>query len=328
MINILVVGLGSMGKRRIRCLKELGCANIMGFDLREDRREEAKEKYMVEVVGNIDSAMIDKTDAIIISTPPNKHNEYIKLAIEKRKPALVELSVILDGLEELNNLAKKQRVLIAPSCTTWFHPAIKDIKNLVISGKYGKVTNFSYHCGQYLPDWHPWENVKDYFVSEKETGGCREIISFELKFITDIVGFPKNITGFYGKTMDVGANIDDTYVICMDMDGSYGSMTVDVVSRCAIRSLILNMEYGQILWRWDENIVRLYDAVNQRWINHTFSQGQSVENYNQNIREDMYIEETKAFIEAVNGKGKFPNNLDKDIRILGLLQEIEGKCTK
>ena len=314
-----------MGKRRIRCLKKLGYDCIVGYDLRDDRRREAAEKYDVKTIGNLDNLVLNESDAIIISTPPDKHNRYIGLAIENKKPAFVEASVILEGLQELNHLAKKQNVFIAPSCTMKFHPAIKDIENIVRSEQYGKITNFSYHSGQYLPDWHPWENVKDFYVSNKETGGCREIIPFELTWITDVVGFPQNITGFYGKTMDGGADIDDTYVISMDFGDCYGSMTVDVVSRYATRSLILNMDHGQILWRWDENIVKLYDAVNQRWIYYRSPEGEAAERYNRNIIEDMYIDEIKSFVDAIDGKDKFPNSLDEDIEILKLLQKAEGK---
>jgi len=100
---------------------------------------------------------------------------------------------------------------------------------------------------------------------------------------------------------------------------------VDVVSRYATRSLILNMERGQILWRWDDNVVKLYDAMNQRWINYTGPQGQTVEGYNRNIIENMYIEEMRLFSDAVDGKGRFPNSLNEDIRILELLNELEGR---
>jgi len=324
-MKFLIIGLGSMGQRRVRCLRSLGYEGIVGCDLREDTRGKVKEKYKIEVASNIDNVVLKSTDVIFISTPPDKHNEYIKLAIEKGKSAFVEASVILGGLEELNKLAKKQSVLIAPSCTMKFHPAIKDIKNIVASRQYGKVTNFSYHSGQYLPDWHPWESVKDFYVGRKETGGCREIIPFELTWIVDILGFPKNAVGFYGKTMNVGADIDDTYNISLDFLGAYGNLIVDVTSRYATRSLILNMELGQILWRWDENMVKVYDAISQRWIHYYYSQGQAAEGYNKNIAEDMYIEETSSFINAVEGKGTFPNSLDEDIKVLRLLCKLEDK---
>lgn len=327
-MKALIIGLGSMGKRRIRCLKALGQTDILGYDPREDRRQESETLYQVKTTGKLDSEILGNTDVMIISTPPDKHNQYIKLAIENKKPAFVEASVILEGLKELDAQAKKQGVLIAPSCTLRFHPAIKDMKNIVSGGKYGKVTNFTFHSGQYLPDWHPWEMVKDFYVGNKETGGCREIIPFELTWLVDIVGFPNRIASFYGKTMDVGADIDDTYLITMAFGSALGSMTVDVVSRYALRSLILNMEQGQILWRWDETVVRLYDAINKRWINYNYPQGQAAGGYNQNISENMYIEELATFIKAGCGEGQWPNSLEEDIKILELLNQLEGRLKK
>jgi predicted dehydrogenase len=46
-MKCLVVGLGSMGKRRIRNLRALGLADIVGVDPRADRRDEAAQKYGV-----------------------------------------------------------------------------------------------------------------------------------------------------------------------------------------------------------------------------------------------------------------------------------------
>jgi len=179
-MKFLVIGLGSMGKRRIRCLKALKHEDIVGFDLKEERRKEAETKYKVNTTNKLTSNILNEIDAIIISTPPDKHAGYIKIAVDNRKPVFIEASVISKGLEELNNSAKKNNVLVVPSCTMKFHPAIKEITDIVVIKKYGKVTNFSYHSGQYLPDWHPWENIKNYYVSKKETGGAREIVPFEL----------------------------------------------------------------------------------------------------------------------------------------------------
>ena len=59
-------------------------------------------------------------------------------------------------------------------------------------------------------DWHPWENVTDFYVSNQETNACREMVPFELTWIVDIFGYPEEIIGCYGKTMNVGADINMT----------------------------------------------------------------------------------------------------------------------
>lgn len=322
-MKFLVIGLGSMGKRRIRNLQSLNAGEIVGFDLRVDRRKESEEKFGIQTIEDIHQADLKYFDAWIISTPPVIHNQYIKLAIEHRKPAFVEASVILAGLEELQQFAQSNNILIASSCTLRFHPAIKEIKRIVKDKTYGNVTSFSYHIGQYLPDWHPWEDVKDFYVGEKKTGGAREMVPFELTWIVDILGFPKEVRCLYGKTMNVGADINDTYAIAMDFGGVLGSMTVDVVSRYGTRNLLLNMERGQLLWRWDEQEIKVYDAESQKWISHSYTQGDAAAGYNKNIAEDMYIEEMQAFLNALQGKKVFPNLLKEDIKVLQLLHTIE-----
>jgi predicted dehydrogenase len=322
-MNFCIIGLGSMGKRRVRCLKALGQHNIVGYDQREDRRNEARSLYNIDTVGELGALDFSRIDACIISTPPDKHAEYMRLCLKNNRPAFVEASVVLEDLRDIEREAEEKKILIAPSCTLRFHPSIRDIKSIVTSGAYGKITNFSYHAGQFLPDWHPWEKVADYYVSKKEVGGGREIVPFELTWIVDTIGYPEKITGFYGSTMDVGANIDDTYVICMKFTQGFGSLVVDVTSRYAVRSLILNMERGQIAWRWDENIVRLYEADSQRWVNYHPPLMQAAEGYNKNIIEVMYIQEIDTFIRALSGNTKFPNSLEEDIKVLELLERME-----
>lgn len=323
-MRFLQVGLGSMGKRRIRCLKRLGYEDIVGFDMRDDRRKEAEAKYGIKTISELDKIDFKEINAMIISTPPDKHDEYIEFAIKMKKPAFVEASVVLGKLEELEKKAKKEQVAIIPSCTLKYHPAIKEIIEIVKGGHYGKVTNFTYHCGQYLPDWHPFENIKNFYVSKKETGAAREMVPFELTWLVELVGFPKRISGFKGKAINLGVDIDDTYVMTMESkNGAFGVINVDVVARYATRNLILNLEYAQILFRWDENVVKVYDARNNRWIHYFYSQGQAEEGYNKNIAEDMYTNELNAFIQAVTNKKSFPNSLEEDIAILKCLQKVE-----
>lgn len=324
-MKFLIIGLGSMGKRRIRNLQALHTGTIIGVDLRDDRRKEVEEKYNIKTIKNLQDVPIDLIDAVIVSTPPDKHDFGIQYAIDNRKPVFVEASVVLGKLEDLQALARKKHVLVCPSCTFRFHPAIQIIKKLVVSGTFGKVTNFSYHMGQYLPDWHPWEKLSDCYTSKKETGGAREMVAFELTWLTDVVGFPKRIVGFFGKTISMGVDIDDTYAFSLDCGGKYGTVTVDVVARYATRRFLLNLEYGQILWSWDDPFIRIYGAKKKKWSSRSYQKGTAAKGYNKNIAEDMYVDEMRAFINAIKGKRQFQNTLSDDINVLKLLYSVEGQ---
>lgn len=324
-MKFLVIGLGSMGKRRVRNLKALGYSDIVGFDIRNDRRKEVSEYYGIDTISDLNN--FSDFDAVIISTSPDKHNEYIRWAVERQKPSFVELSLVIQDLPELNEMAKSKKVIVAPSCTFRFHPSVRIIKQLVQSSTYGKITNFIYHSGQYLPDWHPWENIKDFFVSKQETSGCREILSFELHWMIDSIGKPEKIIACGDRTFGFDIDTDDTYAVWLKFNNFIGLLLIDVVSRFATRSLILNLEKAQIRWNWEDKMVRLYEADNKRWINYFEHGVQAETEYNKNIIENMYIEELSTFIDAVKGIKPFPNTLDDDIEILSILEKAEQTNT-
>ena len=243
MSKYLVIGLGSMGKRRVRCLRALGVSadDIYGLDKRTDRCEEAKEKYNIRVVEDENQIDFENIKAVIVSLPPDKHHIGAEIAIKHNLPVFIEASVVKKDVEEIKEKGKTN-IFIAPSCTLVYHQMIKKIKEIVDSGEYGRVSNFSYHSGQYLPDWHPWENVNDFYVSNRLTGGAREIVPFELTWIINMFGFPKGIKGYFRKTMDIGCDIEDSYACTIDYGNMIGNFLVDVVAKMQpeICLLILN----------------------------------------------------------------------------------------
>lgn len=323
-MKALVIGLGSMGRRRIRCLKHHGISDITGFDLRADRRAQASSEYDVATLNALSQADVAGHDLVVISTPPDHHHQYLGWAIDAGRPSFVEASVIRGPLVALAERARAKGVVVAPSCTLRFHPAIRELTSIIQSRRYGKVCNFSYHCGQYLPDWHPWENVTDFYVSQPETGGAREIVPFELTWMVDAFGWPTVAGGLKMRTADVGAPIDDTYSALLKFDGFLGTLIVDVVARDAVRRLTLNFERASIAWDWNEGTVHVWEADRGRRVDLHQPKSTAHAGYNANIGETMYLDEIGAFIAAATGRGAFPHSLEDDIRVLELLESVEA----
>jgi len=324
-MKILIIGLGSMGKRRIRNLQSIGYKNnIYGFDLRVDRIKEAKDEYNIKIIDSIDNKSITEFSALVISVPPDLHHLYIKLSIENKIPCFVEASVVDTELKVLSELAKVHNILVAPSSTMYFHPAIKLIFDIVTQNKLGFLTNATYHSGQYLPDWHMYENVKDFYVSNKETGGAREIVPFEMTWLVKLLGLPKSVYGSVKKTIHIeGAeNIDDTYNALLNYEKFIFNLTVDVTSRNATRNLFLNFSSGQLYWNWDDNYIKIFE-VEKGWSILKFDISNAQDGYNKNITEQMYVEELECFLNAIESNKFFVNTLDEDISVLNILYSIE-----
>lgn len=324
-LRVLVAGLGSMGKRRIRCLQTLGFTDVRGYDPRADRRDEAAARYGVPVVADAGEAMASQPDAIVISVPPHVHHEWIDRAVERGAHFFVEASVVDTGLARtIETLRSKDGLVAAPSATLLFHPAIRIIGDVVKDGRLGTISNVLLHSGQYLPDWHTYESVADYYVSRRDTGGAREIVPFELSWVVKLFGFPSRVAGNVRKTIAISGaeSIDDTYNALLDYDAFLMSLTVDVVSRHATRRLLVNGSEGQLVWDWDAPAVRLFDGKTHQWSDLPYAQGAAEPGYNANIGEQMYVDELRSFFEAIGGAA-FPRDLEEDHRVLNLLYAIE-----
>ena len=116
-MKFLVIGLGSMGKRRIRNLQYLKAGEIFGFDPRQERREEVIQRYGIKVCATFEAALKLNPDALIISTPPDLHMSYALLSARAGKHFFTEASVVPHGMKELIELCRNGGFVAAPSCT-------------------------------------------------------------------------------------------------------------------------------------------------------------------------------------------------------------------
>jgi len=323
-MKFLVVGLGSMGKRRIRNLQQLGVVDIAGFDVREDRRAEARDLYGIESFDDIDAGLHWNPDAMVISTPPNLHLGYAEIAVKAGKHFFSEAGVSADGFADLAARAAQNNHVAAPSCTMRFHPSIRKIKSLLDQGAIGRLLTFSHQFGQYLPDWHPWEDYRDYYVSQPETAACREIVPFELVWLSHLLGPVREVTAMKARRGDLEADIDDVYHLLMRLgDDAIGHLQVDIVARAARRELCLLGTTGNLTWSASDKMVRLYRAEDQSW--QEFPEGDSAieAGYGVFSIEQMYVDEMTAFMQACEGGAAYPYSFAEDAEVIAVLLAAE-----
>lgn len=325
-MKAIVIGLGSMGKRRVRNLIENGITDITGFDIRLDRQVEAVNKYNIKIIDKIDIQALAAFDSVIISTPPDLHMKYAQLAFAARKNMFIEASVVDSPVianlnKENQNLTKP--LVIAPSCTMKYFEGPKLIKKLIKENAIGKTLYFNYCVGQYLPDWHPWESISDFYVSQRATGGCREIVPFEMTWLSDIWGMPSASGSVYTKLSNMSVDIDDIYTAHLKFnDNVLGILTVEVLSRpIATREMRVVGEKGLIHFSGDQSKIFLKTLEEEKVFD--LNKGSVEKNYIN--PEEPYISEIKDFLRACveSNPSIFPNNLEMDVQTLQVLNDIE-----
>ena len=324
-MKVLVVGLGSMGKRRIRNLKRAGIADILGFDLNPERRSEVEKTYGAITTATFEEAMSTSPTALIISTPPNLHMGYAKAAVETGKHFFSEAGTSTGGIDEVSAIAAARNLVAAPSCTMRFQPSIKRMKQLIDAGRVGRVLTYTHHCGQWLPDWHPDEDYRKFYVSRRETGACREIVPFELTWLNWLLNEPvSRVAAIKSKISNLDCDIDDIYHLLVEYKGgAIGHVQVDVLARAPVRHLRIIGEIGTLEWSLTDKILKLFETNANGWTTFEEPKAQIEKGYSEMSNETMYDEEIASFLSAIRGECPWGNSMADDKSTLELLLSAE-----
>lgn len=322
-MNIFVIGLGSMGKRRIRLVHQLYPQYaIIGVDGNEERRREVMKLGVTSVYDRIEAALEEnKISAAFVCTSPLAHKHIILQLLKQNIHVFTELNLVTDGYPEIIN-RQNQETIAFLSSTLLYRKDIEYIKKRVEN----QTVNYLYHSGQYLPDWHPWENYKNFFVGDKRTNGCREILAIDLPWIVQCFGKIIDFHVVKSKMTTLDINYNDNYMISIQHEnGSKGCFFADVISRKATRKLEVFSEQLHIFWEGTPQSLYEYD-INSKIMQQieTYESISKDNSYCDNIIENAYMEEIQTFFESIrSGKDISRYDFRDDNEILNLINRIE-----
>ena len=325
-MKIIVIGLGSMGKRRLRLLCERKDVELYGIDSQESRCEEVMEKFGITCFKSISEAVeAENIEAAVISTSPLSHASIIKECLSRNLHVFTEINLVQDGYEENMALAKEKDLVLFLSSTFLYRKETQTIIEKVQSAKC--PLNYIYHVGQYLPDWHPWETYNSYFIGNPRTNGCREIMAIDLPWIVTAFGPVKRVFAVKSKNTMLNVNYNDNYLITIEhKNGNKGILAVDVVSRKPIRHIDVYGETFQISWNGTSDSLMEYDVDNKIENRIDFEDAsEHIEGYAAFVTENPYREELNAFLAQIdNPDNKLPWDFEKDLDVLKLINKIES----
>jgi predicted dehydrogenase len=313
-----------MGRRRLRNLRHIGGVELAGCELDETRRAAVAADFDIPVFDSFERGLAWGPDALVVSTPPDRHAEFGLAAARAGLPYFAEASVVSDGLDEIEAVVRVTGSLAAPSCTMRFHPAVTLMRDRIARGAIGRPLALVHHVGQYLPDWHPWEDYRSFYVARNDTGAVREIVPFELNWLTYLFGSIVELNCFCAKVSRLEVESDDIYSALLRFESNVqGSLVVEVISRPALRRARIVGEEGTLEWDWAARCVREWRARDGAWREHP--DPPAVEGPGGAwVAENMYIEEMRGYLRAIEeGPELWPFSLGEDRALLGVLLELE-----
>ena len=170
-LNWAIIGTGNIACDLAEKLNKLHGEVYGAFNRHYEKAKTFGDKYNVRNVYNdVDDLLNDKNvDIVYVSTPHNAHYEFIIKALKAHKHVLCEKAITVNDrqLEEAVKIAKDNKLILMEAMTIYHMPLYKKLKEIVDSGKIGKVkmiqVNFG-SCKEY--------DVTNRFFSKELAGGA------------------------------------------------------------------------------------------------------------------------------------------------------------
>ena len=178
-----VLGTGVIANEMAAALKKNG-GNIYAVGNRTYLKAVAfAEKYGIGKAYNDMNEMFTdpEVDIIYITTPHNTHIDFMRKAIQNGKHILVEKSMTLNSreLDEAMSLAKEKGVVIGEAMTIYHMPIYKKLREILDSGKLGKVNLITMNFGSFKD----YDMSNRFFNRELAGGAMLDIGVYALSFI-------------------------------------------------------------------------------------------------------------------------------------------------
>lgn len=308
-----VIGCGSIGKRHIRNLLALGEGGVLAFDPREDRRAEA-EALGVATAGDLAALLDERPEAVLVTSPSKLHVRQALAAAERGCHLFVEKPVADEhgaDLDRLVDVVARKKLVTLVGCNLRFHPGLMRAKEIVSSGRLGRIVSIRAEFGQYLPDWHPWEDYRSGYSARKDLGGGVILDAIhELDYVRWLMGDVVEVAALVGHLSSIEIDTEDTALVLLRFaSGAFGEVHLDYVQRAYTRGCRVIGDEGTLAWEFgDAGEVRVYDAQKKQWDVAARPEGWDVN--------AMYMDEMRHFLACLDGRDRPHQDVAEAVRVL------------
>ncbi|WP_026908874.1 Gfo/Idh/MocA family protein [Paucisalibacillus globulus] len=229
-INVLVIGYGSIGKRHVNILRELG----YHVSVLSRRDIEYPNSYK-----DLSTALVDvKPQYIVIANETSEHDRILSELKEANfnKKILIEKPIFHQMIEENYRFDE-----IYVGYNLRFHPIIQKLYKEL---KDERILSVHTYVGQYLPNWRPDTDYSTSYSSKTSRGGgvIRDL-SHELDYLQFLFGNWNSLVSLGGKFSSLKINTDDLFAIIYESDYCpLISLQLNYLDHITQRMMIVNAE--------------------------------------------------------------------------------------
>ena len=314
--NIGIIGLGSIGRRHLRLVKELRPElNIIAVRSGKGKKV-GEEKLLDAVVHSLEEAIDYGIEAAIIATPAVFHVQQAINLMEKGIHVLIEkpLSHSLDNVNELLRVKKESKAVgLIGYCLRYNTGALK-FNDMLNNKILGQVLHVQIDCGSYLPDWRKGQDYRKSVSAKSDLGGGVLLeLSHELDYIRWFFGEMKSVYAIIQNSGTLDIDVEDS--VDMIFESQHGfpiSVHLDFNTRNTRRKCIASCSNGDLTW----------DAIDNKVIWQPAEGIEEVEMY-ENDRNYVYREQLKHFFNCIENDEQPLVSLDDGYAVLKIIESAK-----
>jgi len=260
-MKILIAGLGSIGRRHFRNLVALGETDIVLLRTRKSTLpDDELAGYPVET-DLAEALKRHQPEAVVVANPTSMHLEVAIPAAEAGCHILLEkpVSHSLEGLDLLQQAAAKSGSRILVGFQFRYHPTLNKARELIQAGTIGRVLTVHAHWGEYLPNWHPWEDYRQSYAARAELGGGVIVtLTHPLDYLRYLLGDVSMLWSFNGRISPLEVDVEDAAEIGLRFaNGAVGGVHVNYFQRPPIHKLEIVGTQGTLRWDNADGVLHL-----------------------------------------------------------------------
>lgn len=250
-MKVLVLGCGSIGFRHIGHLRQLGLSNLEAVDPSPSAQERTRAHWGIPVESDPDRALQRRPDMVLVCTPAATHVPLVVKALEAGAHVFVEkpLSVSLQGIQPLLDRAGGEGRVVQVGYNLRYHPAMKAAKQILDSGRMGRVLTAHAEFGLYLKKWWPGRDYRASYMADSQDGGLLLDVSHEIDLMIWFLGPVREVTASASRLSGLEIEGWDLIKVLMTMEsGAIVSLSMDCLQPVYTRGFTLTAEDSALRW--------------------------------------------------------------------------------
>lgn len=303
--KILVIGLGSIGKRHTENMEKMGipCEHISILRSRKgtpsfgDEFLTAHARHVIYT--NEKDAFAQKPDIVFVTNPTALHVPSTLASLNAGAHVFIEkpLSHSMAGVDELVQKTEEKKKIVYVAFNYRFHPLLKKTKEILENKELGSIVSLYAENAERIKDWHPWEDYKITYGARQDLGGgSLATQSHEFDFLYWLFGKPSWICAAGGHVTDLEMNVEDSVTVLMQFGGGIvGTVHLDYIQRPPKRFFEIVGTKGRMRCDFMSKELEIIPLEGDKQIIRT------PEHFDRN---DMYKDELAHFFDCIlNNKG-------------------------